>query len=80
MDSNARTTTTTTATMMTRPEVERHTRLSCSSIYRLTGSGLFPPPVEYPGGAVRWFRTEDDDWLASRPRTGSRGADEEGNA
>ena len=58
--------------MMTRPEVERLARLSCSSLYRLVRSGSFPPPVKYPGGAVRWYRGEIVDWLTSRPRAGEQ--------
>ncbi|MDE0236527.1 MAG: AlpA family transcriptional regulator [bacterium] len=53
---------------MTCPQVEALCRLSTSSIYRLMSDGLFPKPIRVGRRAVRWYASEIDAWLASRPR------------
>ena len=58
-----------TARLLTRPEVERLTRLSTSSVYRLMRIGYFPRPIRVGSKAVRWPVAEIEDWLASRPRS-----------
>ena len=53
-------------------EVMRRTRLSRSTIYALKAAGLFPQPVRVSTHAVRWIAAEIDDWIATRPRAGTR--------
>ena len=54
-------------------EVMRRTKLSRSTIYALKAAGLFPPqPVHVSTHAVRWFAAEIDEWIATRPRAGTR--------
>lgn len=55
-------------TLVTRPEVEKATRLSRSSLYRLMRLGRFPEPIKVSERAVRWRSTEVEAWLADRPR------------
>ena len=54
--------------LLTRPEVEARTGLSCSSIYRAMRAGWFPEPLKVGVRAVRWPQAEIEEWLASRPR------------
>lgn len=54
--------------LMTRPEVEELTRLSCSALYRHMRESDFPPPLKISSRAVRWKRSEVLDWIESRPR------------
>lgn len=53
--------------LLTRPEVEELTHLSCSTIYKQMRSGRFPAPVKI-GRAVRWRSDEITAWLDSLPR------------
>lgn len=53
--------------LMRRPEVERETGLSRSSIYRLMDEGKFPRPRRTGYRAVAWPSAEIDAWKASRP-------------
>ena len=65
--------------LLNRKEVERRVGLSCSSLYRLMASGQFPRPVRVGSiraGAVRWWASEIDSWLSSRPRAGGSDAAE----
>ena len=57
--------------LLKRPEVEALTRLSRSAIYAAMRDGTFPKPVKIGRRAVAWRRVEIEQWLASRPRTGS---------
>ena len=54
--------------LLTRRQVEALCRLSTSSIYRFMRDGLFPEPIRVGRRAVRWYASEIDEWLASRPR------------
>ena len=54
--------------LLTRPEVEARTSLSCSAIYRLMRAGRFPEPLRVGVRAVRWPTSEIEAWLQSRPR------------
>jgi len=49
-----------------RPEVERVTGLSRSSIYEKVAAGLFPQPVKLSAGAVAWVESEIAEWQAQR--------------
>ncbi len=57
------------------PDVMNLVGLSRSSIYDLMARGKFPRAVSLGGyKAVGWRSNEVDDWVASRPVAGSRGA------
>jgi prophage regulatory protein len=56
-----------TGRLLRRPEVERETGLSRSSIYRLMDEGKFPRPRRTGHRAVAWPSVEIDAWKASRP-------------
>lgn len=51
-----------------RREVERYTKLSKATLYRLIRAGTFPRPIRLGERAVGWLRKEIDAWLASRER------------
>ena len=44
-----------------------------SSIYALVAEGLFPRPLQVGRRAVRWIEQEVQEWLSSRPRSGTDG-------
>lgn len=50
-----------------RPEVERLTGLSRSTIYRLMAENEFPRQIKLTAKASAWAEDEITDWLASRP-------------
>jgi prophage regulatory protein len=50
-----------------RPEVERETGLSRTSIYRQMDEGTFPRPRRIGRRAVAWPASEIASWKASRP-------------
>ena len=52
--------------LLRRPEVERMTGLSRSTIYLLLSSGAFPKPVNIGPRAVAWVETEIAEWVQSR--------------
>ena len=54
-------------------EVVAATGLSRSSIYALIAEGLFPRPLQVGRRAVRWIEQEVQEWLSSRPRSGTGG-------
>ena len=54
--------------LLTAREVAQKVRLNISSIYRLMRSGQFPVALKVGPAAVRWRRTEIEEWLESRPR------------
>jgi prophage regulatory protein len=49
-----------------RPEVEKRTGLSTSTLYSLIAQGKFPKPIKITGHRVAWIETEVDDWAAER--------------
>lgn len=55
--------------LLRRPEVERRTGLSRTTIYRLMDEGQFPRPRRIGLRAVAWLQHEIDAWQASRPLT-----------
>ncbi|WP_111559711.1 MULTISPECIES: AlpA family transcriptional regulator [Paracoccus] len=55
--------------ILRRPEVERLTGLSRSTIYRLMADGEFPKPVKLTRKAVGWQQNTINEWLAQRPLT-----------
>lgn len=57
-----------TKRLLTRPDIEALTGLTCSSIYRLMRRGEFPEPIRIGERAVRWPEAEIEAWIASRPR------------
>ena len=56
--------------LLTRPEVETRTGLSCSSIYRLMSEGDFPKPLKIGQRAVRWRSKDLEAYLENRPNGG----------
>ena len=49
-------------------EVVARTGLSRTTLWRQVRAGSFPAPIKLTeGGAVGWFETQVEDWLASRP-------------
>ena len=54
--------------LLTRREVESYVRLSRASIYTMMRRGAFPAPIKIGAQAVRWRKSEIDDWLEARPR------------
>ena len=58
--------------ILRRPEVERMSGLSCSTIYEKVANGTFPAPVRLGAKAVGWREDEVLAWIESRPRAGTR--------
>lgn len=56
-------------TPLTHRQVEWPCCLSTSSIYWFMRDGILPEPIRFGRRAVRWYASEIDAWLASRPRT-----------
>lgn len=59
-----------TEKILTFPDVIKVTKLSRSTIYRLIESGDFPEPFKLnpnakAKGAVGWYESEINDWIAS---------------
>ena len=52
-----------------RPEVQKLTGLSRSTIYDLMAKGAFPRPVRLTAKAVAWPESAIAEWLAQRPMT-----------
>jgi prophage regulatory protein len=52
--------------LMRRPEVERATGLSRSSLYRLIAEGKFPSSIRLSEKSVAWLASEVDGWIAER--------------
>ena len=55
--------------LLTRPEVERCTGLSRSTIYRKMRDGTFPVPLKVSARAVRWRESDIRAYVDSRPRS-----------
>ena len=55
--------------LLTRPEVERRTGLSRSTLYRKMRDGTFPVPLKVSARAVRWRESEIRAYVDSRPRS-----------
>jgi prophage regulatory protein len=60
-------------TMLQRPEVERLTGLSRSSIYALMSRNEFPRPHRLSARAVAWKTSLLEEWLHTRPLTCGKG-------
>ena len=62
--------------LLTRPQVESLTGLSCSSLYRAMRRDEFPEPLRISHRSVRWRTDEIQAWINGRPRASgnSRGA------
>lgn len=58
--------------LLRRQEVEALVRLSTSSVYRLMRAGQFPEPMRVGQRAVRWRKSEIDQYLAERDRASGR--------
>ena len=55
--------------LLTRPEVERRTGLSRSTLYRKMREGTFPVPLKVSERAVRWRESDIRAYVDSRPRS-----------
>ena len=55
--------------LLTRPEVERRTGLSRSTLYRKMREGTFPVPLKVSERAVRWRDSDVRAYVDSRPRS-----------
>lgn len=53
--------------LLRRPEVERQTGLSRTSIYRQMDEGTFPRPQRIGRRAVAWCEAAIEKWKAERP-------------
>lgn len=56
--------------LLSRPQVEAMTGLSCSTLYRLMAAGSFPAPIRVGARAVRWRRSDLESFLADCPKAG----------
>ncbi|WP_201752611.1 helix-turn-helix transcriptional regulator [Sphingomonas changnyeongensis] len=54
------------------PEVLRRTGLSRSTIYGWIENGRFPRQVQLSARCVAWYESEVNEWIAARPRRGSK--------
>ena len=52
--------------ILRRPEVERRTGLSRSTLYAMMAEGVFPKPVRLGKRAVGWRESDVLAWLESR--------------
>jgi len=52
--------------LIRRPEVQRLTGLSRSSLYRLIAEGRFPASIQLSEKSVAWLASEVDGWIAER--------------
>jgi prophage regulatory protein len=52
--------------LLRRPDVERRTGYSRSSIYAMMEAGDFPRPVKLGPRAVAWVESEVDAWISAR--------------
>ncbi len=53
--------------LIRRPEVQRLTGLSRSSLYEMIAAGKFPAPVRIGPRAVAWRESEIHKWIEARP-------------
>lgn len=55
--------------VLRRPEVERLTGLSRSTIYAMMKEGTFPKPIQLGARAVGWQEMTISAWLAERSKS-----------
>lgn len=60
-------------TLLSRPDVEKYTGLSCSSIYRLMRLGRFPAPIKVGLRKVGWRESDLTSWVNSRDTSNGDG-------
>ena len=53
--------------LLRRPDVERETGLSRSTLYRMMDADEFPRPIRIGKRAVAWRSSAIDRWKSSRP-------------
>lgn len=56
--------------LMRRKQVEAHTGLARSTLYKLIAQGEFPAPIRITAKAVAWPSSDVDAWIASRIAAG----------
>lgn len=54
--------------LLKRSEVVERIGFSYQSIWNWMKKGDFPLPIQTDSKHVRWFESEINDWIASRPR------------
>lgn len=52
--------------LMRRKQVEAHTGLARSTLYKLIAQGGFPAPIRITAKAVAWAASDVDTWIANR--------------
>lgn len=64
---------TVTPVLLRRPEVEKRTGFSRSTIYAIVSDGTFPAPVRIGKRAVAWRESDVSDWIQSRVKASING-------
>ena len=59
--------------LLTHKEVLERLRVKTNTLYRLRKAGVFPQPVKISTRAVRWWQSDVDDYLRSRPKAETKG-------
>ena len=54
------------ASILRRPQVERRTGLSRSTLYQYIKDGQFPKAISLGPRSVGWLESEISDWIAQR--------------
>lgn len=62
-----------TGILLRRKQVEFHTGLARSTIYKLIALGLFPAPIRLTGKAVAWPQNSIETWIESRIKASNLG-------
>jgi len=61
-----------TIQLLRRPDVEKKTGLSRSTIYKRIDEGTFPKPIPLGGRLVAWLETDIQDWIKQRMKEAGR--------
>lgn len=61
-----------TIQLLRRPDVEKKTGLSRSTIYKRIDEGTFPKPIPLGGRLVAWLETDIQDWIKQRMEEAGR--------
>jgi len=61
-----------TIQLLRRPDVEKKTGLSRSTIYKRIDEGTFPKPIPLGGRLVAWLETDIQDWIKQRIKEAGR--------
>lgn len=61
-----------TIELLRRPDVEKKTGLSRSTIYKRIDEGTFPKPIPLGGRLVAWLEADIQDWIQLRIKEAGR--------